>query len=368
MPVNNKLTVRFALVIIFIAMLTILNACSRNEELLIGVKIYSYSGDFDQLAEQWMDLAVNTAFVSEALASNPEFRESAKNSGIDVYVISPVFQNPAVLDEDSTLYAITNKGFKGIDHWVKFVCPSREEYRQKKKSEIAGLVRTLKPDGVSIDFIRHFIYWEMIYPDREPGTIEKACYCDHCITSFLESVSKEMPGGIESTADKAMYLETNYSEEWNNWRTSLITNMVRDISESVRQADPSVKVVAHVMPWRESDFDGAIINVGGQDIGAIARYVDYIQPMAYSQMLRREPAWINDVVADMNRKAPGKILPSIQVDTEYISDEYTPGDFGQCIIESLRSPSKGVVYYYWNPLRNDPERFRVAREALQQVN
>lgn len=140
--------------------------CSRDSGKITGIKIYDDNKDFHLLAKKWNEMGINTAFVSKELASNPLFRQVMKENQISVFIIFPVFYDPEALKSDSSLYAVTAKGGKAKDDWVAFVCPSRESFRNKKIDEAADIVRTLKPDGLSIDFIREFVFWEMIYPDR----------------------------------------------------------------------------------------------------------------------------------------------------------------------------------------------------------
>jgi hypothetical protein len=77
-----------------------------------------------------------------------------------------VFFNPQILAADSTLYAVTDQGKIAKDEWVEFVCPSRKNYRSRQISALKKLVSDLQPDGISIDFIRQFVFWEKIYEDR----------------------------------------------------------------------------------------------------------------------------------------------------------------------------------------------------------
>ena len=107
---------------------------------------------------------------------------------ISVFIIFPVFQNPELLKQDSSMFAITSKGLKAKDDWVEFVCPSRVTYRKTKVDELSGIIRSLDPDGISIDFIRQFVFWEMIWPDRDPETIDRACYCDSCLAGFTAQI------------------------------------------------------------------------------------------------------------------------------------------------------------------------------------
>jgi hypothetical protein len=129
--------------------------------------------------------------------------------------------------------------------------------------------------------------------------------------------------------------------------------MVRELSETAKIIKPDVKINVHIVPWRESDFNRANIRIAAQDLQKIAPNADYVSPMCYSQMLKRDADWIKDVVADMNRRAPGKVLPSIQVYPYYINWPFTAEDFRSCIKQALKPPSRGVVFWSWPLLEKD---------------
>ena len=59
------------------------------------------------------DLGVNTLFVSETLLRNADFRGQARTSGMTLFLIFPVFQNPEALKEDPGLAAVTAAGGAG---------------------------------------------------------------------------------------------------------------------------------------------------------------------------------------------------------------------------------------------------------------
>ena len=86
-----------------------------KENLVIGVKIYDYSGSFPRLFEEWDTLGINTAFVSAALASNPEFRGLAQQHSVAVFIIFPVFFNAEELAKRPDLFAVTADGEKASD-------------------------------------------------------------------------------------------------------------------------------------------------------------------------------------------------------------------------------------------------------------
>jgi hypothetical protein len=91
------------LAIVFLALQVILScfSCMRNDEKIIGIKIYEYNHDFNLLTDKWKDMGINTAFISKELAANTAFRQSLKKNHIKVYIIFPVFYDPALLQQDS---------------------------------------------------------------------------------------------------------------------------------------------------------------------------------------------------------------------------------------------------------------------------
>jgi len=337
---------------------------SKSDSRVIGIKIYDYRGDYEALTGKWEMMGINTAFVSATLAANDTFRQSLRKRDISVFVIFPVFQNPELLKQDSNLFAVTAKGLKAKDDWVKFVCPSRKSYRKSKIDELAEIIRYLDPDGISIDFIRQFVFWEMIYPGRDPVTIDKACYCDSCLSGFSEQIGIVIPDSCRTTPQKAEWIDTDYPDSWNTFRCQLITTMVKEIADKAREIKPGIRINFHAVPWRKRDFQSAILSVAGQDLRQIAPYVDYISPMCYSQMLMRDAAWISDVVIDMDESATGKILPSIQVYPYYIDSSFNYEDFRQCVGEALQSPSRGVIFFSWPLFERDSTRMEVVRDVL----
>ena len=176
---NQKLVGLISVIILLLS-----SNCQRMDDRIIGVKIYDHQGPFEELVSQWRSLGINTVFSGLSLYSNNKFRSIIKSSGITSFVIVPIFFNPEILDVSPELYAITDKGVKAQDEWVKFVCPSRMEYRRQKITEVENIIREFDPDGLSIDFIRHFVFWEKIYPDRFLSSLPNTCFDSICTTAF----------------------------------------------------------------------------------------------------------------------------------------------------------------------------------------
>jgi hypothetical protein len=332
---------------------------------MVGVKIYAHEGGFDDLFAEWATLGINTAFISETLASDPTFRDLADSRGIDTFLIAPVFFDPAALAEDPDLFAITAEGARARDDWVQFVCPSRRGYRERRVGEISELVRRLRPEGLSLDFIRHFVFWEMVHPETSAESLPNTCFCPHCLASFGTETGIRPPAGLTSTREMAAWILVHHETQWTEWKVRLITSMAQEIVQRARSVDPELRVNLHAVPWRGQDYAGAIRRVAGQDFASLSAFADYLSPMAYSFMLRRPPEWIHSVVRDLSASSAVKIVPSIQVRESYREDErFDAEEFTRCLSGALKPPSQGVVFWSWEALPQEPEKRRAIRRLL----
>lgn len=335
---------------------------------IVGVKMYELPADLDRLFAQWRDLGVTAAFVSQAAAENERFRSIAKTSGIDVFVIVPVFYDPVALERDPSLVAITSTGREAREDWVEFVCPSRESYRSQRIEEVREMVARLRPDGLSLDFIRHFVFWEKVHPATLHSDIPNACFCSHCIEAFSEETGIEIPGTLNATAEIADWILEHNAGPWTDWKIGLINSMAWDLARVAREKRPSIEINIHAVPWRRTDFGGAILRSAGQDFATLANYADYLSPMTYAHIVERPPDWIHSVVVRLDEESGAPILPSIQVKEAYRPGvEFTDAEFEQHLREALKVPSRGVIFWSWEAFEADPAKLRIATTVLEEL-
>jgi hypothetical protein len=328
---------------------------------IVGVKIYEAAPPYDALFREWRDLGVNALFVGETLARTREFRETAAAAGLPLFVIFPVFQAPEVLKEEPGLAAITASGAPARDDWVEFVCPAREDYLQRKIAQVRSLVADSHPYAVSLDFIRYFVFWEKVAPDRAPETLPQTCFCPVCLSGFEKEMGVALPSGLAATADKAAWILSNYAAEWTEWKCRTIARAVERLARAARETDPAVKVNLHAVPWRADDFDGAVRAVAGQDLARLAPYVDFVSPMCYHHMVGRRTAWVHDVVAEIAARTGATVLASTQVSEAYVEEVLPPAEFRAAAAEALKPPSIGVVFWSWDALAKSPEKRALLR-------
>jgi hypothetical protein len=293
-----------------------------------------------------------------------EFRKLLGDAGIQFYITVPVFLDPDGLAKDPSLvgYGSLGNPSKSTEAtWLQFVCPTRPDYRKQRIAWFVSLVRELHPDGLSLDFIRYFVYWEGVAPDRTGDSIEKFCFCDYCLRLMTTELGFRFPAEAVTRQAKAAWVLANHREEWTAWKCEKITSMVRDTAAAAKAVQPSLKISLHGVPWLERDYDNGLRVVAGQDLRKLGPYVDIFGPMCYFQMLRRPPEWVHDVVADFFRLTGKPPLPSVQasgsrrdpVPLETVRKHFQAG---------FESPSLGVNVYQWNSLRNDPEKIAMLQE------
>ncbi len=352
--------------LIFLSSCSNKNINTNQEKQIVGVKIYVFNGDFDQLFDDFQSIGINTLVASVDLLSNEKFKTLAKKKEMQTFAILPVFYAPDAIKKDSSLYAITQYGKPAEKEWVKFVCPSNEDYIDSKVKYINTFVETHKPDAISLDFIRHFAYWEKIYPNTEIDSIPNTCFDEKCITKFCYDIKTDLPDEINSPLQIYKWIQTNHYDEWVVWKSDLITSTVKKIVARVKNNNPEILINLHAVPWREDDFDGAIKKITGQNFEELSKYVDYISPMTYSHMVKRKPQWINSVVKEI-KKSSGtiKIIPSIQVGIAYLSDEFSALEFEECLNEALKEPSAGVIFWNWDALYADKSKLEIVKNKFR---
>jgi uncharacterized lipoprotein YddW (UPF0748 family) len=340
----------------------------KTAGLMVGVKIYEHGGPLPELFKAWTSTGINTVFVSPALAGRNGFRESARERRISVFLILPVFFNPEELKSDPGLYALTDRGEKAKEDWVEFVCPTRPDYQRRRIGWIKTLVRELDPDGISLDFIRYFVFWEMVYPERTPESLANSCFDMSCLERFQKDTGVRLPPGVEGAKAAAEWILARHGREWTEWKCGIIANTVRTIAAEARAIKPKLLVNIHSVPWRDADFGGAIKAIAGQDLAALAASADMISPMTYWHMLKRKPPWIHDVVDDVFSRTKRRVIPSIQVGNAYISDNLSVEEFREALEEALRPPSGGVVFWNWDALAKEPEKMAVVAARFKYRN
>ncbi len=296
-----------------------------------------------------------------------EFRKLLAGAGIGFFITAPVFCDPDAIRKDPTLLGVGSLGNPSRDPqagWLAFVCPSRRDYRKARMAAIVDQVRELQPDGLSLDFIRYYIYWERVPPGKSANSIEKFCFCDHCLRLMTTELGLRFPPELTTREAKAAWVLANHRDEWTAWKCETITSMVRDTVAAARKVIPGLRISLHGVPWLEHEYDDGLRVVAGQDLKELAPYVDVFGPMCYFQMLERQPEWVHDVVVDYARLTGKAVLPSVQAVGSSSGDPSGLDAFRRHLRAGFESPSAGVNIFSWERLRRDGGVLDALRQVL----
>ena len=345
------------------------NSCQNlsGNDTIIGVKIYEHNGDLVELFNERKRVGINLILASPDLARKDNFMSLARTHNMRVFIIVPTFFNTMVLDNDSSLYSITREGEKAVEDWVRFICPNNKGYRSSHIQYLQKLSSEIQPDGISLDFIRYFVYWEKVFPDQIYENLPQTCFDENCLGKFLADYKFTLPDTFNSVKQKADFILMQYEKEWVEFKCSSISEYVKEMVDAIKSVDPAIKINFHAVPWKSTDFDGGIRSIAGQGLKLIEPFVDYISPMCYHHMVIQSPEWIHEVVNDIALQTPGeKILPSIQVSKAYLETSISESEFRDALNESLLPPSKGVIFWSWEALEKSPEKLKVLRDYIEE--
>lgn len=170
------------------------------------------------------------------------------------------------------------------------------------------IIRKYDPDGISIDFIRHFVFWEKVYSDRDPASLPLTCFDSTCLTHFQASSGLIIPDSLTGTEETASWIMENHPEEW----------------------------------------------------------TDYLSPMTYAHMVKQDLPWIHSIVEDIYLQTGSKVIPSIQVNKAYLDNELGLEEFEESLLEALKPPSGGVVFWSWEALKENPDKKQLVYRLCSQ--
>ncbi len=224
------------------------------------------------------------------------------------------------------------EGYAGVN-------PTDPNVRREQLDALTALVSQAEIDGVWLDFIRWPSRWESPRP-----TLYQTSFDPDTLARFLADTGISLPADA-SGAPAARWIASCHAAEWSAWRCAQITSFVAQAAQIVREHARRPCILGlFAVPWRRSDFDGALIGIMGQDLAALAAHVDVISPMVYHRMCGQPVPWIAEVTAEHHSLTGKPIWPIIQTMSE--PDRLNAAEL-RAAMETARSAegSKGVLLF-----------------------
>lgn len=244
------------------------------------------------------------------------------------------------------------------DGWYYGVNPVIPEIRQQGLEKIRRLIKRYPVDGVWLDFIRWPCRWEkpnprLLQTSFDPFTIE----------SFQKDKGIRSPKTLASIPGRARWVLRHHRDEWTRWKCQQITAFVRRVRGILESEPRKIVLGLFGVPWRSTDFDGAIRHIIGQDYRALSAHVDVFSPMVYHKLCSKDVPWIADVTTWVWKETGKPVWPIIQAMDD--PKKLGPQELRQAVKTALTAPgSQGTIIFNLKAL--SPEKIKVVKEIFRE--
>lgn len=322
---------------------------------------FYWSPSGEHLAEDWAALQATGAngAVLPHHAVTAELLEQLAAKDITVTVDLALFAGAALREAFPDSAPITEHGrAMGADDWYVPICPNHEGVRAHHIHDLSELLEDHGQglDGIWLDFIRYPMRWEVAQPK-----LVQSCFCDCCLGGFLGE-----PGRVYTATERRTATETILAEQgdtWVDWKCRRIAGFVEEIAGLIRSARPHLRLGLFALPWRLTDYGGAIRTIVSQDIALLGDIVDVISPMAYHRLCRQRIPWIADVVSDAWARSRAQVLPVIQ--SLDLPEPLSAGELAEAIDARLGASDQGVMVFDLRSVARSPAKVAVVREVFR---
>ena len=237
---------------------------------------------------------------------DPAFVDAAHAAGLPVYAEFGCFVGQAWWEELPTSQPLMADGrLLPPEEWYYGVNPAIPQVRRRQLEALETLFATYDLDGVWLDFVRWPCHWEVPHPRLPRTSFDPRTLRQFCIDTGLQ-----VP--VDDAKRAAQVLSEHYPIEWREWRCVQITSWVAQARDVVRRVRPNALLGLFGVPWRLADYQGAILDIVGQDYRALGQFVDVFSPMVYHAMCGFSVEWIGQVMEEVKRLSGKPVWPIIQ--------------------------------------------------------
>lgn len=326
--------------------------------------LYGFSGELEPFAGKtpaaqvdllrvWGNTVIFGGYQDAALV------EAAHAVGMKVYAEFGCFAGKEWWERVPSGRPLTAEGNSlEPEGWYYGVNPAVPQVRQERLAALEKLLTDYELDGVWLDFIRWPCHWEVPHP-----YLPRTSFDALTLARFAQDAGIDVPVNDPVAASKKLL--NQHDAEWTAWRCAQIASWVTQARQVLKRVRSTAILGLFGVPWRLSDYDGAILNVIGQDYRALGQSVDVFSPMVYHKMCHRSVDWIAQVTQEIHSLAGKPVWPIIQS-----VDEPAPlsaAEYDQALRVALDcSASDGVLVFTLKGAL-DEAKLQVTRARFGQV-
>ncbi len=327
-------------------------------EKAVGLYNFDESVDPPSFSRDLRRWGIPYAILSPLFFKTSGMARALARERVKVWLNLPIFYNPAHLELHPEDYCITSSGRRAIHDWSRFVCPRRDPYVEALAAGYGALAAQLQPELVSLDFIRHYVFWETV-PLAGGGEIESGCYCPVCLDGFERAIGER----VDRNAP-AVWIRAHAWAAWAAWQTARIDEVTRIFAEAVRNASPASRIGVKLVPWRTDDLGGARSFVTGQEPVGMASFVDYFAPMAFTHVLGKDLVWKEALLRETKRMTGKPVMSFLQTDKLYRDEDLSLEAFQAELQSCLSDEWAGFPIFAYDQLSRSEAKADALRRAL----
>lgn len=248
-------------------------------------------------------------------------------------------RNHQPLHERPELWPILENGERRpLMEWYIGVTPTIDDYREARLNEIERIMRDHELDGMCLDFIRWPLHWEMELRPGEPEPLQSS-FDPHTVGKFLAFAGIEMPPDCDTVPKQAAWILNTQRAAWTDFKCGVITDFVRAARERIRAHRGDAPQLGVYMVAAPDEQRAYWVGQRAQDL---VQVTDFLSPMVYHPVQHRTPEWTIEVIDEMVKLAPGKVLPVLQVDSAEGKD--LGSDWGPPVpVEEWKAAARSAV-------------------------
>lgn len=308
------------------------------------------------------DSAVESAVrdVDERYASLDDlaFRRALGERGIAYLGCLNICFDPAFAVAHPELLPIDQLGRQEKKQdWYIGLPPDRAENIEQKIAVLEKAVPELDPDGIHLGFARWPGFWELWLPDVDRSEMPDYCYGRQTLQRFCEAMGTDVP--VDRPKEAARLIAERYRRQWRDWKCGVTVDAIARIKASIQNKRPNTPIAINTLPFLQSDFDNAVEEVCGQDIGRLGEVVDVFEVMSYHQILRRDVRWPAAIGSDIKGRTSRQVICTLQAKAIYLDgmhagrgrSETISGDEFCAAVDAIQSsPVDGMCIFTFSQL------------------
>lgn len=245
------------------------------------------------------------------------FKEKVKENGFSFGLNFPVFMEESYLKKNPDAYAVTSFGNLAKFDWLHFACTSNKNFFSNQKKELKRLLSEFQPELVCLDFIRNFTFWEKVKKGSSLLDIEDGCYCENCLSLLSEEC------GVDLRSKSAAEIKTHYLRQLSEFRIKRVVDAVIELCIIIKEWNSSVPIMLKLVPWTNSDKEGARLDLLGQDLDMLKDHIDIFGIMSFMHTIGETPEKLEELVQEVKNTTGKKVIATLQVDKIYDEPPFT---------------------------------------------